>query len=132
MIHNSTQLCSLYLSVRTKTSLSKGSFSCSGEFVLRRHPPHLSESSYPQVNVTVIRYGKENVNLLYKKYFSWWSTVIFGYKYCVANNNNIDWKKYGKVTDGYLRNKSSTDPLHEESKNLFSNMQVIKYDFTIV
>lgn len=40
----------------------------------------------------------------------------------MVNNNNIDWKKYGKVIDGYLRNKFSIDFLYEESKNLFLNM----------
>jgi len=45
----------LYLSVLTKMSLSKGSFSCSSEFISISYPLHLSERSYTQLDVTVIR-----------------------------------------------------------------------------
>lgn len=47
MIHNSTKLFSIhYLSVLSKMSLSKSSFSFSSEFKLSSYPAYLSECSY--------------------------------------------------------------------------------------
>lgn len=57
-------LCTLLIS--SEMSLSKGSFSCASEFISAVDPhTHLSEYSYTQINV-LIRYKKQNINLLYK------------------------------------------------------------------
>lgn len=102
-------------------SLSKGSFSCTSEFLSSSYSSHLSKWSYSLINVAVITYWEENVNLHCKKHSSFTRESIptFCYNYCRANNNNNN--SWRKLIYECLKIKCNTTLVEERSTNLLPN-----------